>query len=63
MEFLILALIFLLFARIGYYLGKTKNRAREAVLISLILGPLGWILILLMPAEPPAGSARRLLDL
>ena len=36
----------------GRYFGSTKNRAKEGAWLGFLFGPLGWILVLLMPTKP-----------
>lgn len=48
------ALIFMtLFAFIGAAIGATKNRAVGGFLLGLLLGPIGWALLILGPAGQP----------
>jgi len=35
---------------IGYVIGKTRSRGSEGFLLGLLLGPIGWIITLLIPA-------------
>lgn len=36
-------------AAIGFFLGSTKGRSSEGLLLGLLLGPFGWIIVLLLP--------------
>jgi len=41
---------------IGAYVGRTKGRQTEGMLFGALLGPLGWIIVLLMPAVQSSAS-------
>lgn len=34
----------------GYFIGNTKGRGPLGALMGLFLGPIGWVVVLLMPA-------------
>jgi len=50
MEFLIFLVVgCIITGAIGAYVGRTKGRQTEGMLFGILLGPLGWIIVLLMP--------------
>ena len=36
---------------VGYLLGNTRGRGGEGALFGILLGPLGWIIVLLLPSS------------
>jgi len=50
--------VWLLTAAIGAALGATKGRSNEGFALGLLLGPIGLIIALLLPAKPMAGARR-----
>jgi len=49
-------------ALVGLYCGRTREKAREGLLLGLLLGPIGWLLILLaypIPPPPAPGTPAR----
>lgn len=45
--------VFLLFVAVGTAIGAKKNRTLFGLLISVLLGPIGWVIVLLMPNNFP----------
>lgn len=59
MDVVIIAIV--LFAFIGAAIGATKNRAVAGFLYGLLLGPIGWLLIIIGPTartQKPRGKWR-----
>ena len=48
-----LMLIAFFLGLIGSAIGKTKARAADGFALGFLLGPLGWILVLLLPSKGP----------
>lgn len=46
-----LMVFWVLSAMFGAWLGGQRNRAAEGFFLGLVLGPLGWIIALLLPAQ------------
>ena len=42
---------------VGLYLGRTVNKEGAGFWLGLLLGPIGWIIVLLLPREGTEGSA------
>lgn len=57
MELIILLIAAFIMGFIGYHIGKTKGRGSLGVVLGLILGPIGWIIVLLMPAVSKGDDA------
>jgi len=38
---------------VGFAIGRTRNRESLGLLLGLLLGPLGWLIIAVMPADKP----------
>ena len=47
----IYVLLTLMSAVIGAALGTTLNRVTQGALLGLLLGPIGWIILFLLPTE------------
>lgn len=43
----------MLFAGLGYMIGNTKGRGTEGLALGLLLGPIGFIIALLLPEQGP----------
>lgn len=46
-------LVILLFVAVGGALGHWKNRLAFGLIVSLLLGPIGWVVVLVMPNNRP----------
>jgi len=55
---LILAVVCIVLGLIGRYIGSFKGRAKEGFWIGFFLGPIGWIIVALLP-PPVEVEARR----
>lgn len=53
----LLFLFALITAIVGVFLGNMRNRGRAGFWFGFILGPFGWIIVLLMPEKKGAMSA------
>ena len=49
-------LIWILFALIAYYIGQTKNRGRDGLLLGLLFGPIGCIWALALSKRTVPGK-------
>ena len=49
-------LLWVVFAAIGAFLGSTVKKVEMGFFLGLLLGPIGWIIVLLLPRESPEGS-------
>ncbi|HTJ77957.1 MAG TPA: hypothetical protein VL357_03100 [Rariglobus sp.] len=60
-EYIVAVLFFALFGGLlGRWLGKSKNREIHGFMLGFFIGPIGWILVLLLPEIPkPAPAAKR----
>jgi len=47
----IIVLLTLVSAGVGAALGATLNRVAKGALLGLLLGPIGWIILFLLPRE------------
>jgi len=45
----LVVLLWCIIAVVGYFLGLTKGRATAGLWLSLLIGPIGWLAILLGP--------------
>jgi hypothetical protein len=45
----LLVLLWCVIAVVGYFLGQTKGRATAGLWLALLIGPIGWLAILLGP--------------
>jgi hypothetical protein len=54
----IIVLLTLMSAGIGAALGATLNRAAKGALLGLLLGPIGWLILFLLPREKAPPNAR-----
>jgi hypothetical protein len=50
-EFLIFIILAAGMAAAGYFIGNTKGRGGLGVILGLFLGPIGWVIVLLLPAQ------------
>ena len=48
----IIVLLTLVSAGVGAALGATLNRVAKGALLGLLLGPIGWIILFLLPRVP-----------
>jgi hypothetical protein len=51
MELLILAGVWLVVMLIGYVIGRARGRGGFGAFMGLLLGPLGWLIVLLLPRQ------------
>jgi hypothetical protein len=51
MEFIIILIACFVMGFAGYFIGKTKGRGQLGCIMGLFLGPIGWVVVLLMPAD------------
>jgi hypothetical protein len=38
---------------VGYFIGKTKGRPGSGIIWAMVLGPIGWIVVLISPDLGP----------
>jgi len=54
--FILLLLYFICFGAIGWLIGQRKGRPVAGLLWSMVLGPIGWLLMFLLPAASSGES-------
>ena len=45
--------------RVGYILGAWRGRASDGLMLALFLGPLGWLLVMFLSADPESPTYRQ----